>query len=200
MPEQEPTPKYLVSNIDEWLPEGLAHKPLWWQERIMGHYGKVYYAAQDNKPDLLNDGEWTDGSSLEIPALVREAAEALFHFGGQMVYFQGDEESVDLIDYILEHNQVSYPDIKVLLREMHPSDCHRNALTVWEADHDRYVIMTGWALSSEDGCWRPHSWLVDNVLEEAAIIETTFKRDRYFGAPIRGELWWLRCGGQCEHD
>ena len=87
----------------------------------MGHYGKVWYTTTANNPDRLNDGEWTDGTGLEVPGLVREAAEALFHFGGRMAYFHGDEESVDLIDYILEHNQVSYPDIKVLLKVMDPS-------------------------------------------------------------------------------
>jgi hypothetical protein len=163
MPDQEQTPKYLVSNIDEWLPESLASTPLFWQERIMGHYGKVYCAAKDKKPDLLNDGTWTDGSDLEIPEFIQQAAIILFQIGGQLAYFQGDEGSVELTDYIIEHNILLYPDIKVLFREMHPTDCHRNALTVWEEDHDRYVIMTSWALTEDDGCWRPHTWIADNA-------------------------------------
>jgi hypothetical protein len=167
-----------------------------WQERLLEHYGRIWYATTDENPDRRNAGEWTDGSGLEIPDPIREIAAALFYVGGRQAYFHGDEASVCLAQYILEHALMIYPDTPVRLRRMDPCECHRNVLKLWEKAPERYVIMTGWGLTGKDGYWRPHSWAVDDP--QGVLVKTTSRRARYFGAPINGRAWQLLCGGMAD--
>lgn len=68
-----------------------------------------------------------------------------------------------------------------------PSKCHSNVCALWEAnrEHHDVHIVTGYALSKEDGLWRQHSWLVqrysNGTQNRTRIIETTLKRAAYFG-------------------
>jgi len=74
------------------------------------------------------------------------------------------------------------PSGSVSLRSGDPSDCHRNAAALWKKEDGRLAIATGWALSP-DGLWRQHSWLCDGPM----LIETTEKRDAYFGILLTAE-------------
>jgi hypothetical protein len=56
--------------------------------------------------------------------------------------------------------------------------CHANAAGIWAKDIQRYRLVTGYALSG--GLWVDHSW----VLDKTSLIETTCKREKYFGYPM----------------
>jgi hypothetical protein len=80
-------------------------------------------------------------------------------------------------------------DADIQLIEMTPSKCHRNCAEFYKNfmdEHnspDELFIITGWALL--DGLWIQHSWLYspfDNI-----IIETTVKRDNYYGYFLKGQ-------------
>lgn len=57
------------------------------------------------------------------------------------------------------------------------SNCHSNSAALWDANKDKAIIVTGWALSA-DGIWRQHSWVKDL---SGKLYETTQKRKAYFG-------------------
>jgi hypothetical protein len=78
--------------------------------------------------------------------------------------------------------------------------CHCNSADLWKNDHNRYAIVTGYALS-EDGIWRQHTWLVDlsdGVHQRKKlfrIYETTERRVRYFGfqlTPAECAQFWRK--------
>jgi len=88
---------------------------------------------------------------------------------------------------------VSEPDLQLLLsrgREIEgpvkvmrgdTSRCHQNVAHLVANDPDMRPA-TGWVL--DDDLWRQHSW---GVLEDGTIIETTQKRDKYWGVILEGE-------------
>jgi hypothetical protein len=58
------------------------------------------------------------------------------------------------------------------------SRCHYNAAAIWVNRPYEVWIATGFALS-DDGWWRPHSWLIER--KSGDVIETTADRELYFG-------------------
>jgi len=71
--------------------------------------------------------------------------------------------------------------------KMWPGDacqCHSNSAAIWEQDHDRYDLFTGYGLSA-DGIWRQHSWVYDT--KNGEIIETTEDRLVYYGFKMTNE-------------
>jgi hypothetical protein len=199
MPDEQ-APEYLLSNIDEWLPESLpatgTSRQIFWLARTVENFGRLLHATTDEQPRILTECRWTDGSDLTIPEPIREAAEALFSIGGRYAYFFADD--VHLTEYTLEHAIEVCHHTPISLKEMAPVGSERNALKIWTEDPDRYIIMSGWGLTYEDDYWRPHTWVLDT--STSALIETNVRRDRYFGAGVNGEAWRLRCGGEDEHQ
>ena len=59
-----------------------------------------------------------------------------------------------------------------------PSQCHTNVAFMWDANRDKVVLMTGYAMS-RDGVWRQHSW--GFVPKSKKVIETTERRVAYYG-------------------
>lgn len=86
------------------------------------------------------------------------------------------------------------PDLKPLLERGEPFDepvelvpgdlheCHRNVARLWNDHRETLTIVTGYALS-EDGLWRQHSWLRQEMPSErqSQLLETTVRRVKYFG-------------------
>jgi hypothetical protein len=70
-----------------------------------------------------------------------------------------------------------------------PSQCHFNSCRCWEANQDKAVLCTGYALS-EDGMWRCHSWLVELRPRRNKIVETTVPRVAYFGFGMTTDESW----------
>ncbi|HEX6817159.1 MAG TPA: hypothetical protein VF120_02205 [Ktedonobacterales bacterium] len=75
-------------------------------------------------------------------------------------------------------------DGEVTLQVGEASQCHLNAARLYVSDMRRFRIATGYALS-EDGLWRQHSWLHDDVPgEHLHIVETTELRTCYYGVEL----------------
>lgn len=63
------------------------------------------------------------------------------------------------------------------LRAGRASDCHANASRLWRGDARRHRIVTGYALTDDDGLWRQHTWALDGD----QLVETTEARSAYYG-------------------
>lgn len=100
----------------------------------------------------------------------------LLSFGGEEVLLPSYEEDLDAI---MERGQLFHGDHVRMMRG-EPSQCHRNASRMWDANRGRCQIATGYALS-EDGLWRQHSWVVQPLTLSWRVWETTEKRIAYFG-------------------
>ena len=100
----------------------------------------------------------------------------LLTFGGQEVCMPCYEE--DLMK-ILERGQLWLGD-RITMKRGLPSQCHFNSCRCWDANKDKVVLCTGYALS-EDGCWRQHSWCVHIKPRKNRVVETTVERIAYFG-------------------
>lgn len=72
-------------------------------------------------------------------------------------------------------------------RRMKPRRCHQNALLIHQQGRRRYQIVTGYACAPEpeygEANWRHHTWILDTKLN--VIIETTLRRQLYFGTQLR---------------
>ena len=69
-----------------------------------------------------------------------------------------------------------------LMRPAAHSRCHANAVRLWKRNPDN-VIVTGYALSADDGLWRQHSW----CQRERQVMETTSSRHAYFGFALNDD-------------
>ncbi len=66
-----------------------------------------------------------------------------------------------------------------------PSNCHGNTANLWsENDPKDFKIVTGWALTKNDGMWRQHTW---GRWMDSVTIETTVKRQKYYGFELNLE-------------
>lgn len=65
---------------------------------------------------------------------------------------------------------------KVIYKKGIESQCHYNASQLFYKNPKTYRICTGYILN--DGLWRQHSWVINSKNQ---IIETTVKREKYFG-------------------
>ena len=83
---------------------------------------------------------------------------------------------------LLERGQIWIPEPhEIDYLEGEPTRCHDNVCEFWRDEPDRYVLATGYGLS-DDGLWRPHSWLVEPQNDgPPRIVETTVGRLAYFG-------------------
>ena len=102
----------------------------------------------------------------------------LLSIGGYEVVFASDCE-IDELKKILSRGQF-LDGGKFKKTQGDPGRCHENSILGWEANQDKAVVMSGYALS-EDGYWVFHSWLI-NVKANSQPLETTpVKRCAYFG-------------------
>lgn len=83
------------------------------------------------------------------------------------------------LDKIITRGQLWYGD-RVDMMKGERGQCHRNTCYLWDANKERVLIATGYALS-EDGMWRQHSWGIHVRPRVNRIVETTVKRIAYFG-------------------
>lgn len=88
----------------------------------------------------------------------------------------------DLQKLLLDGEKIEHQ--KTRLHEMRSSKCHYNTAVLYNTEDSDLVnkIGTGWALTKDDGLWRQHSWGMNSDI----IIETTVKRDIYYGIILDG--------------
>lgn len=96
----------------------------------------------------------------------------LLDIGGKETIIYKDEP--DFYNLFTRGVLIDRPSDKIIAGEM--CQCHKNSAFLWEKNKKKYKLMTGYALSST-GIWHQHSW----ILENDKIIETTIKREKYFG-------------------
>jgi hypothetical protein len=166
-PEQMPTP-LVTEPIDAEWQEWIDKQ--WWTTK--------YKTADDIKPDPF---PWAPGRTAEMFKL----RDLLLSFGGSQVCMPGYDEDAARI---IERGQLWYGD-RIHMMRGRPSQCHRNSSYCWEANQDKTVLCTGYALS-EDGMWRCHSWLVELRPRRNRIVETTEPRIAYFGFGMTTEEAW----------
>lgn len=99
----------------------------------------------------------------------------LVAFGGEFALVPSLEED---LDYLLKRGQLWGATGKMMPGA--PGQCHMNSALLWEANQDKLFLATGYALS-DDGLWRPHSWCIHPGKTKPSVIETTVKRELYFG-------------------
>lgn len=130
--------------------------------------------------ERLSSTWWGVGSKVPFPSnwrnesAHRDVMAKCLSFGGEAVCMPS--EDVDILD-IIENGVFIYGDNADVFK-MKTSRCHENAEALVNSNPDRYIAMTGYALS-EDGVWRSHSWVIDK--EHAKLVETTVPRVAYFG-------------------
>jgi hypothetical protein len=101
--------------------------------------------------------------------------EKLTKIAGEMIVPSEDSDLHQII------NEVNLLDkYMVRLEPGVAGQCHRN-VAHYSATKG-YRICTGWALS-DDGLWHQHSW----CLAGNELVETTVKRQRYFGIFVDGK-------------
>lgn len=156
-PSQMSRPLIWVPVSDEWK-ASLTESHAWWYM---------------DKPVGKTPGEQ---AAMDRMALLREK---LLSFGGEIACMPIDDP-----DYgaIMERGQFWYGD-HAKMKRGEPCRCHENAALLWASDRSRLRIATGYALSA-DGCWRQHSWAVQEMPRSWRIYETTTPRIGYFGAVL----------------
>lgn len=146
------------------------------------------------------DNKWKEGIKDKVCATNYEGDEVLdeklallrdtlLSFGGEEVCLPYIEED---IDNILEYGQLWQGGTKVKMMKGEPSQCHYNSCALYKANllntqlEGDLTIATGYALS-KDGMWRQHSWLILRKSRSYKVIETTEKREAYFGFAMNAE-------------
>lgn len=174
-PEQMPTP--LVTNpIDAE-----------WQEWI----DNQWWAAKNQEPASMTPNpilaalHGVNPMAPDRVAKMYELRKLLLSFGGSEVCMPGYDEDVQRI---IDRGQLWYGD-RIHMMKGRPSQCHFNSCRCWEANQDKAVLCTGYALS-EDGMWRCHSWLVELRPHRNKIVETTVPRVAYFGFGMTTDESW----------
>lgn len=114
----------------------------------------------------------------ESPAEAEQLKRMLLHYGGEFVDASLDSDP-DLTKLI--KRGVMMNGSAALIMTGKPINCHGNAGTLWLDGVGR--ICTGYALIHNSGQWVQHSW----ALVSQQIIETTVKRDVYFGFVLDDE-------------
>ncbi len=86
------------------------------------------------------------------------------------------------LDLLLERGHIIEHSSRRTVEGGIDSRCHQNSAFLYQENEEITHIGTGWCLSP-DSLWRQHSWgMVDNE-----IIETTVKRDIYYGVLLKGQ-------------
>lgn len=145
----------------------------------------------DEWKETLKEKPWAtnyEGDEV-LDSKIIQLRDLLLSFGGEEACMPYIEED---IDNILIYGQLWQGGNKVKMMKGEPSQCHYNSCALYKAnllntkfDGD-LTIATGYALS-KDGMWRQHSWLVLRKCRSYKIVETTEKREAYFGFAMNAE-------------
>ena len=147
-----------------------------WRQAIANKFWATNFTG-----DLKNE---VPASTLpaQREAAVRELRELLglrdilLPFGGEEVCLSRVEIDLGLLQ---QHGEIWLPKGATIKRG-EVSQCHRNALSLWEADPAGLRVATGYYLT-DDGMWRQHSWCIRPTAKGGRVVETTHKALLYFG-------------------
>lgn len=155
--------------------------------------------SPEAKPYPKNADKWWSRQWEGEPANPAESEKMrkMFALREKLLSFGGIEACLPLVeedyDAIMERGEFFYGSS--YMRKGRPSRCHENASLLWDANRNNTKIATGYALS-EDGLWRQHSWVVQELESgRLRVWETTVRRVAYFGFVMTEEecekfLYW----------
>lgn len=135
---------------------------------LLQDYG-FYSHSMENRRKLLiaADPKWVDLENL------------LLKIGGTKVCIMHEPHLHQILDRGRKYAGKSTSD------KGEPSNCHGNTANLWsENDPKDFKIVTGWALTKNDGMWRQHTW---GRWMDSVTIETTVKRQKYYGFELNLE-------------
>jgi hypothetical protein len=121
---------------------------------------------------------WSQGSVSKPKKAVQDLASLLFQHGGNRAYIPFEE--VPLCEAYATLGQLILPK-KVKMKRGEERRCHLNSLVQSTMSLGKLSFVTGFGLIEKTGMWHAHSWL---TTKSGQIIETTVKRDMYFGVPF----------------
>ena len=117
---------------------------------------------------------------------MQELIDKLLALGGEAVVCVYEEDLDILLDGGHGLPAAEVQDYTVIEDIMETSQCHQNVALLFLGGAIN-AIATGWALTN-DGLWRQHSWGIIDVDGTPAIIETTMKRDIYWGVRLTKKI------------
>jgi hypothetical protein len=167
---QKGNPIRLPSEKPKEIPMNPSFDPDW--ER---NIKDMWWYHKNNAEPVLAKGILFDKRLFEL-------REKLLSFGGSEVCLPVTEDD---LEEILNRGQLWYGD-RIHMMKGRPNQCHRNSAYCWNANKEKAVLCTGYALS-EDRMWRQHSWLVELRPRKNKIVETTVERVAYFGFAMTEE-------------
>lgn len=143
-----------------------------WKENQKRCWWSTHYTGPTNDVSAAEDAMYTEAKKKYQPLV-----DKLLSIGGEQVCLPDYEED---FEKIMERGQIWTGKHSVKMMKGRPSQCHKNSCDLWVNNKDKSVIATGYALS-DDGMWRQHSWLIHIKPSSVNVIETTVKREAYFG-------------------
>ena len=154
------------------------------------------FVLAQQRDDAPARGTLLPSSAATLP--LHLLAARLLRIGGTSVLFPPDDPAY--MRRLLRGERWT-PGVNAALRRQPgaPSQCHRNTARWWEANAPthgvRVAMVTGYALTPDDGLWREHTWgLWLRPRAGTTIVETTVARSVYFGlvlTPADAELFLL---------
>lgn len=145
------------------------------------------------------DAEWKERISqfwwgTEYTGYIYEHLQPMLELRDRLLAIDGEEaclpEVDDDLEDILEYGQIWVGKNRIKMMKGVSNQCHTNSCCLWRENknllHGRLGIATGYALS-DDGMWCQHSWCIWKGSRYYKIIETTEKRELYYGFCMLGE-------------
>jgi hypothetical protein len=104
----------------------------------------------------------------------------LLNYGGKKVCIRYPETDMKS----LLKNGALFQANGLILNLKEDRECHSNCSKLWLENKKELSICTGYGLTEDDQMWRQHTWLLKS--KEKIIIETTVKREKYYGIILTG--------------
>src|ERR1700684_2400699 len=109
---------------------------------------------------------------------IRELERKLLSFGGSRVVTQNGTNQPETVSILLASGHIMEHS-RALRKPGQHHRCHMNSLDLVVQKPWTRSYCTGYALTLEDGVWRPHSWVY--IKKNKTIWETTTNRILYYG-------------------
>lgn len=142
-----------------------------WKAHLKAAPGAAWFSGH---PEFKTPYEMAGGR--QAPPEIWTLRDGLVAMGGEEVCLPGYEPD---LEKIIARGQL-WGRSDMVMRGGQPSHCHSNSAFLWESSQDRMALATGFALS-DDGVWRQHTWCIEPAATRARTVETTERRELYFG-------------------
>lgn len=144
------------------------------------YWRKTPFAWIASKTQFRDKNKLKFQEDLPPPEDVVLLSTRLLERGGKRVCVRYPEPDMKLI---LRHGSV-FPTEGLTLQTGQENECHSNSSVLWLNNKWNLHICTGYGLTGDDQMWRQHTWL--NTKQGQKIIETTLKREMYYGVVLKG--------------